>query len=246
MTKTSGKAGDALCLKTLLPAVALVLSLLVSGCEEERSGTAAVPSRTGPDNVRLGGEVVYAASKLDLDDRYRRVIEFKEIGVKIPIERSDVYVRIDEPCEDLDGHLHELLEELGVRNAKIHNQDPTSSGRTMHLSFGDGKECSFVFIRHHEEEGYDRMVYEHEKYHALCRTVAEKLTLLEDAILQKGFNLELSAYDEELGATIVQILALHLTGVALEDISGSEYPVRARDILLAARIKDPGRRGDEP
>jgi len=49
--------------------------------------------------TRLGEEVVHVASKLDTDERYRRAIEFKEIGVKIPIERSDVYARIGNGAE---------------------------------------------------------------------------------------------------------------------------------------------------
>ena len=229
------------------PLLGCLLLLVASGCEEDWDGSIAAPapSRTDFDGARAGAEEIHAAPKLDIDDRYSREIVFKEIGVTIPIERNDVYVRIDEPSEDIDEHLHELLKELGVHGAKIHNQDPTHSGRTIHLTFGDGRECSFVFIRRHAEEGYDRMVYEHEKYHALCRTAPGKLPLLEQAIRKKGFNVELPTCDEELGATIMQILALHLTGIPLEDISGTEYPVKARNILLAARIEDSGRGGSD-
>ncbi len=61
------------------PLLGCLLLLLASGCKEERSGTAPAPSRSGSDDARAGAEEVHAAPKLDIDGRYSREIEFKEI-----------------------------------------------------------------------------------------------------------------------------------------------------------------------
>lgn len=199
------------CAINILMALSLLIVLL--GCEGE-------PNTTGH------------ATSLKIDDRYSREIIFDVIGVTVPIKQEDVFIRIEDPVSDVEKHQHVLLKELGVSPTNVWYSNPARHGRQMYLSFSDGKKCSFIWVLEHSDERITKIREEHEKYHALCRTSPEHISLLSEKIKQHGFDIDLYDYNEELAATIVEILSLHLMGVPFDQISGSELTEQARDILI--------------
>lgn len=180
-------------------------------------------------------DAAFQAQGLEVDERYLRQLEFKFIGVTIPIVKDSVFVRIDPPVSNIEIHTEKLLTELGVDPKSIVYTNPALKGRAMHLRFSDGKECSFIWTLKENDPKLTSVVIEHEKYHALCRVAQESVDKLSRAIREKGFELDLTDYEEELSATLVEILSLHLQGLPLEDISGSEYVIRAVEILKKNR-----------
>jgi len=186
----------------------------------------------------FGCKTTYHGTTLNIDERYKREITFDNIGITIPIKRPGTFIRIDDPVSDMDVYQKELKSELGVfKEERIkHSKTKKHSsavrrGSVMHLRFADGRECSFIWVLRQCNRLVD-ICLEHEKYHALCRTCPEGISDLSTAIAKKGFNLDLASYEEELSATIVEILSLHLQGVPLKEISGSVYVVQAVQILL--------------
>ena len=180
----------------------------------------------------------YLAKPLKIDERYIREIRFDTIGFTIPILQSDTYVRIDRSVSDMDEHRQKIFEELGILSANIFSSNAAESpnGQHMHLTFADGKQCSFMWVLKSPDERMARAVEEHEKYHALCRISASGISDLSNAIKQRGFDINLEEYDEELSATIIQTLSIHLQGVPFEHMHGSETGNKAIQILMKSRL----------
>lgn len=191
------------------------LSLILSGCEDESSNT-------------------HHAKMLRIDDRYKREVTFDFIGVTIALEKPETFVRIDGPVLDIDRHTQDILQELEVLSRNITYENPAEAyaGQHMHLSFDDGKKCSFIWFAKCPDDRLTHAVTEHEKFHALSHISPSGIIDLSNAIRQKGFNINLGDYDEELSATIVQVLSLYLQGIPFEQLSGSEIVNHAKQILV--------------
>jgi hypothetical protein len=175
------------------------------------------------------------AKALEIDARYNRTITFEPIGITIPIKRRNVFVRIDDPVLDMDQRQQEILQELGITSANVRYSNSAIHGRSMHLTFVDGKQCTFIWVLERPDKRITQISFEHEKYHALCRVAPSGITPLSEAIQEKGFDIDLRDYNEELSASIVQIVSLHLLGVSLEEISGSDLVTKAREVLKRSR-----------
>ena len=149
--------------------------------------------------------------------------------MRIPLA-SNVYIRIDPPVANTASYTKVLLRELGIGRYKIKLSDPAEKGRQMFLRFRDGKECHFIFVKSDMDTRIEKARLEHEKYHAAF-TVPETKRILSAKLSQMGFRLNLADYDEELGATLIEIVTLHREGVALKTISGSELVEKAVRLL---------------
>lgn len=105
----------------------------------------------------------------------------------------------------------------------------------MHLKFGDGKECVFVWGAYANDPKITKARIEHEKYHAVSRLKPESIQLLSNRLAHFGFDLDLAHHDEELAATIVEVFSIHRDGVPLEHLGGSDLVVEAVGLLKASR-----------
>lgn len=179
----------------------------------------------------------YHAKSLKINDQYSREITFDIIGVNFPIKQNNVYIRIDEPVEDVNKYQHILFKEIGVSSDNTIYTNPAKNGRQVFLTFADGRKCSFIWVLKHKDERITQTRIEHEKFHALKRVSPEDIYLLSESIKKRGFNIELNKYEEELDASIIEILSLHLLGVPLDQISGSEYIEQSVEILSANHIE---------
>ena len=181
-----------------------------------------------------GADKHFHGDALRLDGRYHREIHFTALGVRIPLPPK-AYVRVDSPVAETADHVRLLLRELGVTATNISYTNPAKHGGQLHLRFRDGKECSFIWARRDADSRLTRMRLEHEKYHAVCRLVPEAIASLCTRIAALGFDVNLSAYDEEFAATLIEILTLHLERVPLKDIHGSDLVEQAVQLLEGAR-----------
>ncbi len=181
----------------------------------------------------------YHAKALKLDVRYTQEINFTVIGANFSIKQKRAFLRVDDPVLNIERHQETLLSELGVLTRNFIYANPASNvtGRHVYLTFADGKSCSFIWAMKHADDRITRARIEHEKYHALHRLLPMNIPALSARIKRKGFNIDLNDYDEELSATVVEILSLHLLGVSLEHISGSDLKEQARNILATNRIE---------
>lgn len=198
--------------------MALSLMTVLLGCKENTNTT-------------------YDAKSLWIDHRYKQEIDFDIIGMQIRIKQDSTFIRIDGSVSDIDKHQEVLLKELDIVPKNITYTNPSKNGRQLYLTFADGKTCSFIWVLKHSDDWITRIRIEHEKYHALCRISPKHISLLSEKIKENGFNIDLRDYDEELSATVVEILSLHLLGVPFDQISGSELTEQARDILVASYVE---------
>jgi len=182
-----------------------------------------------PAGWRRPEEQLFHGDELKLDGRYSKEIRFDYLGVCIPLA-SNVYVRIDPPVTNTASYEEVLLRELGIGRHNIILTDPAESGRQTLLQFRDGKECHFIWVKSDMDKRIEKARFEHEKYHAAV-TVPEARRILSEKLSQMGFHLNLADYDEELGATLVEMVTLNREGVALKDIGGSELVVKAVRLL---------------
>lgn len=179
----------------------------------------------------------YNAKSLRIDGRYKQEIDFDIIGIQIPIKQENTFIRIDGSVSDIEKHQEVLLRELGIVPKNIIYTNPAENGRQLYLTFADGKRCSFIWVVKHSDDQVTQVRIEHEKYHALCRISPKDISLLSGKIKENGFNIDLRDYDEELSATVVEVLSLHLLGVPFAQISGSELIEQAKNILVASYVK---------
>jgi hypothetical protein len=177
----------------------------------------------------------HALPVLHLDERYVQSIEFEVIGASIPIEQPGWYLRSDGVVPDVEAHQERLLTEVKVRPDKITYSNSAKYGREMTLKFDGGVRCAFIWVKEDTDPRINKIRLEHEKYHALARLNPEAVKSLSAAIRERGFDLDLEALEEELAASVVEILAFHIQGVELETIDGSEYVIQARDLLKHSR-----------
>jgi len=195
---------------------------------------ATVGALTGCEKKR---QPKYHGQSLRIDHRYERAISFELIGVDIPIKKENVFIRIDDPVEDIERHQTDLFRELGIEPLEIVYTNPAMHGRQVFLEFADGRKCSFIWVLKNSDDRITRIRTEHEKYHSLSKLAPEGIHILSTRLRNIGFDIDLSKHDEELAATIVEILSLHLMGVPLGEISGSELTVKAKEILTENHVE---------
>ena len=175
---------------------------------------------------------------LILDDRYMRSVDFDAIGVSIPIHQQSYYLRSDGIVDNIEIHQKKILEEIGITDRNFSYSNPARNGRAMPLRFAGGKLCVFVWAKRHSDTKISNARLEHEKYHALIRLNPKGVDVLSSAMEQHGFGVDLKALDEETAATVIEILSIHLLGIELDDIKGSEYVTKAVRILKESRNKE--------
>ena len=205
----------------------LIMSIILIGCRDGSDPVSKADSREFADSG-------FHAKSLEIDERYQQEIVFGafDIATRLP---ENHYVRIDRSVADVSIHQDELLKELGVTGAKIFYTNPATAGRCMHLKFGDGKECAFVWGAQANDPRITKARIEHEKYHAVSRLKPESIQQLSNHLAHLGFNLDLAQHDEELAATIVEVFSIHRDGVPLERLSGSDLGAEAVGLLKASR-----------
>lgn len=171
---------------------------------------------------------------LEIDDRYGQEIEFTGIGIRVPLGKN-AYVRVDDPVADTREHLQVVVRELGATGQPVLS-NATTNGMCMHLRFRDGKQCSFIWARKDADPLLTKARLEHGKYHAVCRLAPMEVDGISAKIRESGFDLNLSDYDAETAATVIEILTLHREGIPLDNLGGSELVVKAVGILKANKI----------
>jgi hypothetical protein len=185
---------------------------------------------------------------LEIDGRYVQVIELTALDIQIPLDRNG-YIRVDAPVTNTLAHLHTVLRELGVTEKRAFFSNPAQQGMQVHLRFRDGKQCSFIWVRQDADPRLVKASLDHEKYHAVCRLKPEAIDAVAARISGLGFKVNLTGYDEEFAATVVEVLALHRQGIPLEEIHGSEAVEKAVAVLKASMIvptKGSPANGDQP
>jgi hypothetical protein len=183
-------------------------------------------------------EKQYHAEKLAIDNRYSSAIDFEPLNITIPLKDKNTFIRIDKPVSDMDTHQKTILNELSIPldKCRFHYSNEAEHGRTITLYFGDGKKCSFIWVLENDSRLLLDACLNHEKYHALCKLAPESVSTLNSHIRTLGFSINLKDYDEELAATIIQILSINRSGIDLEEISGSGFVVQAVEILKKSQI----------
>lgn len=177
---------------------------------------------------------------LHLDKRYVRSIRFDQIGITIPIVRKSRYLRSDGFVDRVQGHEKVLVRELGIPDQKFDfNWQPGNYGGYIMQDFCGGEQVAFIWSQKDSDEMYERSGLEHEKYHALVGLNPEGISTLSAAIRKKGFDIELSNMDEELGCEVVESLSLCLQGFGLEYLCGSGLSGEADDVLRQSQVVKP-------
>jgi hypothetical protein len=176
----------------------------------------------------------YPQVTLLLDERYKSSIEFEPIGVSIPLPKNH-YLKVDGLMADLDAHAQDLFYELKMPKVKSIYTDSAKNGRETCFEFAGRKQCAFIWARNDADPLIARARLEHEKYHALLCLNPAALGQLEEGIRNHGFSLNLKSLNEEQAATVIEMLSIHLSGVPLAALSGSELVVKALDILKRAQ-----------
>jgi len=182
--------------------------------------------------------VVINDKLVDFRSQRVNVLNFEYIGIKIPIKKNNVIVHIAEPVDDLASYQKLLVEKLDISHMKPKAVKPTNKGRTVTLTKSNGEKWVFISVLNIIDYDAMRAMFEHEKYHALAAVSPEDISLLSDRFKYHGFDVDLSSYDEELSATLVETLSYHLMGVPLKDITGREQILKSKDILIANRQKN--------
>ena len=171
------------------------------------------------------------------DLRYQRVVPFDALSVSVALAQPGAYVRFDGFVPDLDTHQAAVLREYGLTGARSFFTNPATGARTMRIAFRDGERCDVVFGRRLDNEAVSKGALEHEKYHVVAHLAPDRLVDLERALAGKGFPVALRSFDEESAASIVEVASVHLFGIPLPDISGSELVTRATRALSEARAR---------
>jgi hypothetical protein len=167
---------------------------------------------------------------LRIDSRYSQEIRFEALGVRIPLA-SNAFVRVDTLVGNTPAHVERLFRELAVANTNVSYTDSAEHGGEMHLRFGDGKECSFLWFRPDKDSRITQSRLEHEKYHAVYHLAPDAVHTLSARARELGFRLHLCDHDDEFGATLIELLSLHLGGIPLENLAGSELVEKALRLL---------------
>ena len=180
-----------------------------------------------------------------LDDRYQRLIRFEGLGTEIPIGGDGVYVRFDGLVPDLDVHQTKLLREFGIPASSVRYTNAATAARTMVVEFAGGQRCAVVWVKADESRLVNEGRMAHEKFHVVARLVPDRVVQLEQAMARKGLPVHLRSFDEETAASIVEVATIHLLGVPIEDIHGSELIQVATKVLAESRraAVDPRRPG---
>jgi hypothetical protein len=173
------------------------------------------------------------------DPRLQRVVPFDALSVSVALARPGAYVRFDGFVPDLDTHQAAVLREYALTGAGSFFTNAATGARTMRIGFRDGERCDVVFARRGDNEAVSKAALEHEKYHVVAHLAPDRLVDLERALDAKGFPVALRTFDEESAASIVEVAPLHLFGIPLQNISGSELVTRATAALSGARARAP-------
>jgi hypothetical protein len=197
-------------MKFVFPAV-LVLFLL-AGCGWQRQPQEA-----------------FDGDALSIDSRYEHGIFFSALGMGAGIE-GGAYLRIDPRNLDAAEHVRLVSQEMGV-TGKVGLLNVGDDGGELYLRFRDGKRCSVIWVKPDADERITKARLEHQKYHAFYHLAPDRLPELSAHMAQHGFRINLSDYDEETGATLLEVASRYLDGVAFEDIHGSELVGKAVRIL---------------
>jgi hypothetical protein len=172
-----------------------------------------------------------------VDARCVPAIDFELLGLVVPLGPHR-YLRSSGVVEDLDADQAAVLREMGVDPAAVtfRYTNAAHHGRAFTLQFRNGIRASFIAARRRPDDRLNRACLEHERYHALAGIDESLLGRVHDHVRRLGFDVRWQDLDEERRATIVELLALHRTGVPLESIGGDDAVAAARDLLAAARV----------
>jgi hypothetical protein len=186
---------------------------------------AAACSRGGPQRV------------FKPDPRYARVISFAPIGVDIPITRDGHYVRLDGVVDDMSVHQAKVQREYDIDPANVRFTNAATNGRTLRVDFKGGEHVDVIWVWSGQPPPLVAASLEHERFHALFHLAPEGVPILERALAAKGLPVALTAFDDELAATIVEIASIHLGGAPLETLSGPDEVDKAIKVLKEARAR---------
>ena len=201
----------------------LVLALLASSCAcRDDDGEGARPA----PRVEVAGEV--------RDHALEPSIVFEELGVTIPLDDPRDHYRNDRLVDDLERHQTGVVAEFGLGDRGMDYTNAAIHGRTLTWTDVDGA-WAICFALAADDDRLAQARIAHEQVHALTYLAPERLGELFRAIEERGFEVDWGAHDEELRATLVEIVTILGYGVSLDDLSGSELLVRGVEVLRAAR-----------
>ena len=172
------------------------------------------------------------APALKLDERYAKEIVFDVIGLTIPLDEHQ-FIRSDGAVDDMDAHAEQLISELGLEHAKIVQTNPARFGRHMRVPFDDGRFCSFIWVLKRGDKVAELSDLQHEKYHALCALKPDAVDALSARLQELGYHIDLSKYEEELGAQIVDVISTYELGYPY--VVGTGMIMDAVEIIAASK-----------
>ena len=167
------------------------------------------------------------------DVRYQRTVAFEFLDLAVPIAEPGRYVRFDGVVPDLDAHQARLKREFAISEFRFTNA--AMNGRTTMVAFAAGQRAAVVAVKANDNPRLVAGSLAHEKYHVVVAFAPEGVARVERALAAKGFPVRLRDFDEESAASIVQVAAIHLDGMPLEELDGSELIEKAVGILKQAR-----------
>jgi len=171
----------------------------------------------------------------NMDNRYANQIVFDVLNVTIPCETNKCYFRSDGVVDDIVAHTDTVITELGLDPNSIvyEGSGRKEHGRQMGINVGDGRYISIIWVERNKDKKLELACLQHEKYHALCSLNPKGVDELSARINELGYKLDLSQYEEELSATIVQVLSIYLLGDKF--VTGSPKVREAVKIIHAAK-----------
>jgi hypothetical protein len=146
------------------------------------------------------------------DGRYRDEITFELLDVTVALKGSNNVVRCDGPVDDMDEHQAKLLEELGLAGHQVSMPNAARFGRTISLPLEGGGRCAFIWVLDDPDALTVVSRLNHEKFHALYALQPTSIDALNAKAGAMGYIIDLGAHDEELAATMVEVLTAYAGG----------------------------------
>ncbi len=165
-----------------------------------------------------------------------RKIDFEELGVSIFLGNSANFKDYG-VAENLNEKEALIKKELGLDQAAIKFNNTASTGRHIMVKSADGEKTSCVWIKKMSDKRLEASTLNHEKFHALKSLFPEGVIFLSRELRKEGYNLSLEFYDEELAASIVEIISLHKQGVTLDNLRLSPDDYLALAIVKNSLLK---------
>ncbi len=148
------------------------------------------------------------------------VISFREIGLTVDISGMGCLL-YNGPVEDIDREERSIVRRMGIEAEKVIYNNGAENGRQVAFRLQSGKKLSCIMVKSCSDLRVEKALEAHEKFHALYHIHPEAVKILESRLNRIGYDLELSALDEETAATVIEIVSLHRMGIPFDAMRGN-------------------------